>query len=62
MASPKQDNHKAACVLLDASLQGDRKACENHKITDRTLRNYRTALRSRIVRLTRLRQRRTQCR
>jgi hypothetical protein len=44
MAAPRRDNHKAARVLVDAALQGDRKACEIHKVTDRTLRNYRAAL------------------
>ena len=44
MASPKRDNARAARVLVDAALFGDRKACENYGITDRTLRNYRTAL------------------
>lgn len=44
MATPRRDNHKAARVLVDAALHGDRKASETHKITDRTLRNYRAAL------------------
>ncbi|GGN44187.1 hypothetical protein [Deinococcus daejeonensis] len=44
MASPKRDNARAARILVDAALFGDRKACETHKITDRTLRNYRAAL------------------
>ena len=44
MATPRRDNQKAARVLVDAALHGDRKACDTHKITDRTLRNYRAAL------------------
>ncbi|GGR31378.1 hypothetical protein [Deinococcus ruber] len=44
MASPKRDNAKAARVLVDAALHGDRTTCERHKITDRTLRRYRQAL------------------
>jgi len=44
MAKPKRDNERAARALADAALLGDRKACEKHAITDRTLRNYRAAL------------------
>lgn len=42
--TPKRDNERAARALVDATLFGDRKACELHEITDRTLRNYRAAL------------------
>lgn len=44
MARPERDNEFAAQALVDAALTSDRKACEKHKITDRTLRNYRAAL------------------
>lgn len=44
MANPKRNNERAARALVDAALFGDRKACKEHKITDRTLRNYRAAL------------------
>ncbi|WP_019584690.1 hypothetical protein [Deinococcus apachensis] len=40
----KRDNPRAARILVDAALFGDRNACKPYKITDRTLRNYRTAL------------------
>ena len=39
-----RDNHLAARALVDALLTNDRKAAAKHKITDRTLRNYRAAL------------------
>lgn len=41
MAAPKLDRAKAVRVLIDAAGMGDRKACALHKISDRTLRNYR---------------------
>jgi len=41
---PTRDNHKAARVLVDAALYGDRTSCERNKVTDRTLRRYRAAL------------------
>lgn len=44
MASPKFDRTKALRVLLDANLIGDRQAAANHRITERTLRNYRARL------------------
>lgn len=46
MANPKRDNEKAARALADAHLHDDRTACEIHKITDRTLRRWREALKS----------------
>lgn len=44
MAAPKLDRAKAIRILIDAARLGDRKACDLHKITDRTLRNYRARL------------------
>lgn len=44
MAAPKLDRERAIRILIDAAALGDRKACETHKISDRTLRNYRQRL------------------
>lgn len=42
MATPKLDRDKAIRILIDAARLGNRKACELHKITERTLWNYRS--------------------
>lgn len=46
MAAPKLDRARAIRILLDAASLGDRKACEIHKISERTLRNYRARFES----------------
>ena len=46
MATPKLDREKAIRVLIDAARLGNRKACELHKITERTLWNYRNRFES----------------
>lgn len=44
MATPKFDRDKAIRILVDAVQLGDAKACERHKVTVRTLQNYRKRL------------------
>lgn len=47
MAAPKLNRERAARILVEAEAIGnDRKASEKLGITDRTIRNYRTALES----------------
>ena len=46
MAALRVDREKAIRVLIDAARLGDRKACAAHKISERTLRNYRTRFES----------------
>ena len=46
MANPVFDRPKAIQAILDAARTTDRKACQKHGITDRTLRNWRSRLES----------------
>lgn len=44
MASPKFNRERAVRILVDAAALGDRTACEQHKISEKTLRRYRARL------------------
>jgi hypothetical protein len=44
MATPKRNNHRAARVLVHATLQGDDSAAAQYRVTVRTIQNYRAAL------------------
>lgn len=44
MANPFFNRDKAARIVLDAVVMGDRPACEKHGISLRTLQRYRTKL------------------
>ncbi|MCC6649093.1 MAG: hypothetical protein IT374_26430 [Polyangiaceae bacterium] len=53
MAKPGIDRERVATVLVEASLQGDKKTSERYDITTRTLQNWRNRL-SQDVELSRL--------
>lgn len=44
MANPKFDRDKAAKIVLDASLMGDRAAADKWGVSERTVRHYRQKL------------------
>lgn len=46
MPNPNFDRDKAARVLVDASILGDRRAAEKHGVAPRTVRHYRQRLES----------------